>query len=154
MVGFFSGLSAQLEYSHLLSVSSHGFPSVCLSVLIVSSYRSMDNIALGPTLMTSFHLTYLFEDLIFKYSLQSEIPGIKTSIYDDTNELIYETETDSQTQKTNLWLPKEKGSRGGINQEFGISRYKLLCIKQINNKVLLYSTGNHIQYLIINHNGI
>ena len=25
---------------------------------------------------------------------------------DDTNELIYETEIDSQTQKTNLWLPK------------------------------------------------
>ena len=27
----------------------------------------------------------------------------------DTNELIYETETDSQTLKTNLWLPKGKG---------------------------------------------
>ena len=27
----------------------------------------------------------------------------------DTNELIHETETDSQTQKTNLWLPKRKG---------------------------------------------
>ena len=23
----------------------------------------------------------------------------------------------------------------------------------INNKVLLYSTGNYIQYLVINHNG-
>ena len=62
---------------------------VCVSVLIISSYKSMDHIALGPILMTSLHLTYLFEDLIFKYkylqiSLQSEIPGIKTSIYDDT----------------------------------------------------------------------
>ena len=27
----------------------------------------------------------------------------------DTNELIYRPETDSQTQKTNLWLPKRKG---------------------------------------------
>ena len=27
----------------------------------------------------------------------------------DTNELIYETDTDSETQETNLWLPKEKG---------------------------------------------
>ena len=27
----------------------------------------------------------------------------------DTNELIYKTEIDSQTQKTNLWLPKGKG---------------------------------------------
>ena len=26
-----------------------------------------------------------------------------------TNELIYKTEIDSQTQKTNLWLPKGKG---------------------------------------------
>ena len=31
----------------------------------------------------------------------------------DTNELIYKTETDSQ--KTNLWLPKGKGGGGGIN---------------------------------------
>ena len=27
----------------------------------------------------------------------------------DTNEFIYKTETDSQIQKTNLWLPKGKG---------------------------------------------
>ena len=33
----------------------------------------------------------------------------------DTNELIYKSETDSQTQKINLWLPKGKGRRG-INQ--------------------------------------
>ena len=29
----------------------------------------------------------------------------------DTNKLIYKTETDSQTLKTNLWLPK--GKHGG-----------------------------------------
>ena len=28
----------------------------------------------------------------------------------DTNELIYKTGTDSQTLKTNLWLPKGKGA--------------------------------------------
>ena len=33
----------------------------------------------------------------------------------DRNELIYEAETDSQTQKTNLWLPKGEGGGGGIN---------------------------------------
>ena len=27
----------------------------------------------------------------------------------DTNELIYKTETDSKTSKTNLWSPKWKG---------------------------------------------
>ena len=31
----------------------------------------------------------------------------------DTTELIYKIAVDSQTQKTNLWLPKGKG-RGGI----------------------------------------
>ena len=70
----------------------------------------------------------------------------------DTNELIYKTETDSQTQKTNLWLPKGKEG-GGINQEFGISRHKLLYIKQGTNKVLLQSKGKYIQYLLINYNG-
>ena len=40
-----------------------------------------------------------------------------------------------------------------MNWEFGMSRYKLLYREQINNKALLYSTGNYIQYLVINHNG-
>ena len=39
----------------------------------------------------------------------------------------------------------------GMDWEFGIS--KLLCIEWINNKVLLYSTGNYIEYSMINHNG-
>ena len=30
----------------------------------------------------------------------------------DTNELIYETETDSQTQRTDLWLPSGGGKAG------------------------------------------
>ena len=37
--------------------------------------------------------------------------------------------------------------------EFGISRCKLLYIEWINNKVLLNSTGNYIQYPVINYNG-
>ena len=42
---------------------------------------------------------------------------------------------------------------GGMDWEFGISRCKLLYREWINNKVLLYSTGNYIQYLVINYNG-
>ena len=38
----------------------------------------------------------------------------------DTNKLIYETETDSQTERMNLWLPWDKGAEGGIDWEFGI----------------------------------
>ena len=44
------------------------------------------------------------------------------------------------------------GGRGGKEWEFGISIGKLLYIEWINNKVLLYSTGNYIQYLVTNHN--
>ena len=42
---------------------------------------------------------------------------------------------------------------GGMDWEFGISRCKLLHIDWINNKVLLYSSGNCIQYPEIKHNG-
>ena len=40
----------------------------------------------------------------------------------DRNELIYET--DSQTQRTGLWLPRwaGEGRGGGMDWEFGISR--------------------------------
>ena len=31
------------------------------------------------------------------------------NLKNNTNELVYKTETDSQTWKTNLWLPKGKG---------------------------------------------
>ena len=45
---------------------------------------------------------------------------------------------------------KGKGGGGGMYWEFGISRCKLLHIEWINDKVLLYSTGNYIQYTVIN----
>ena len=46
----------------------------------------------------------------------------------------------------------EQTCRGGVEgfyKECGISRCKLLYIEWINNKVMLYRTGNHIQYSII-----
>ena len=70
----------------------------------------------------------------------------------DTNELICKTETDSQKQRTDLWLPRE-GGWGREGFEFVISRCKLSYIGWINNKILLYITGNHVQYPVINHNG-
>ena len=42
--------------------------------------------------------------------------------------------------------------RGGWRRDglqFGISRCKALYTEQINNRVLLYSTGNYIQYPVI-----
>ena len=49
-------------------------------------------------------------------------------------------------------VARGKGVGGGMEWEVGVSRCKLLYIERIN-KVLLYSTGNCIQYLMINHNG-
>ena len=68
----------------------------------------------------------------------------------DTNELIYKT--DSQTEDR-LVVAKGAGGGGGMEWDFGVSRCKLLHIEWINNKVLLYSSGNYIQYPKINHNG-
>ena len=43
--------------------------------------------------------------------------------------------------------------RRGMDWEFGVGRCELLCLKQITNKDLLYSTGNYIQHLVITYNG-
>ena len=40
-----------------------------------------------------------------------------------------------------------------MDWEFGISRCKLFYIEWIDNKVLLYTIRNYVQYHIINHNG-
>ena len=50
------------------------------------------------------------------------------NLKNDTNELIYKTEIDSQPQETNFWLPKGKGW-GGINEEFGSNIYTLLYLR-------------------------
>ena len=42
------------------------------------------------------------------------------SLKNDTNELIYKKETDSQTSKTNLWLQKGMCIGGGMDWGFGI----------------------------------
>ena len=48
-----------------------------------------------------------------------------------------------------------KGERvgGGMEWQVGVSRCKLLYIEWVENRVLLYSTENYIQYPMINHNG-
>ena len=39
-----------------------------------------------------------------------------------------------------------------MDWEFGVGRRKLLYLEWINNKLLMCSTGNYIQYPIINYN--
>ena len=47
---------------------------------------------------------------------------------------------------------REKRIGESADQEFGISRYKLLYTKQIKNKVPQYITENYIQYLVLKYN--
>ena len=44
-----------------------------------------------------------------------------------------------------LVVAKGESGGGGMGWEFGISRCKLLYREWIDNKVLLYSTGNYTQ---------
>ena len=63
----------------------------------------------------------------------------------DTNELIYKTKRDLQTEKVHVWLPGERwGER--IVRKFGMDMYKQLYLKWIINKNLRgYSTWNSVQ---------
>ena len=47
-----------------------------------------------------------------------------------------------------LVVAKGVGVGGGMEWEVGVSRCKLLYMGWINNRVLLYSTENYIQYQI------
>lgn len=49
----------------------------------------------------------------------------------NTNELNYEIETNSQTQRTELWLPGEEWGEGGMDGEFRGSKFKWLQNGQI-----------------------
>ena len=66
------------------------------------------------------------------------------------SEPIYVKEINSWTWRTELWLPGE-GGVSGMNWAFGVSRCKLLHLEWKSNEILLYSTGNHIQLLVIEH---
>ena len=60
-----------------------------------------------------------------------------------------------QTCDTEIRLVVAKGEGGGrgMGWEFGVGRCKLLHLEWLNDKVLLYSTGNYIQSPGINQNG-
>ena len=65
----------------------------------------------------------------------------------DTNELIYKIETNSQLENK-LRVPGGEGWGEGIVREFEIYMYTLLYLKEIISKDLLYSIGNFTQYYL------
>ena len=46
-----------------------------------------------------------------------------------------------------------KGGGSGMDRVFGVGRRKLLHLGWICNEILLYSTGNYIQSLVMEHDG-
>ena len=70
----------------------------------------------------------------------------------DTSQHIYNRNRFTDMEKRPVVAMWEIGW-GRMDWEVGISRYKLLCIGWTNNKILLYSTQNHIQYPMMNHSG-
>ena len=67
----------------------------------------------------------------------------------DKNNLIYKTEADSETQKTNLGLPQEKrGHKLGVLDE----QIYTQLYKTDKQQEPAYSIGNYIQSLVITYN--
>lgn len=64
----FWGLSPWLASGHLLVVSSHSHPLVCMSSVSSSLLEGTSLIGLQPTFMISFYLNYLVRGPISKYS--------------------------------------------------------------------------------------
>ena len=46
-----------------------------------------------------------------------------------------------------------QGGGSGMDWEFGVSRCKRLHLEWISNEILLYSMGNYIQSLVMEHDG-
>ena len=71
-----------------------------------------------------------------------------------TNELIYKTDIELQMVENKLTVTKGE-KRGVIHWDIRIHIDILLCIKQITNKDLLYSTGNSTltQYTVMAYMG-
>ena len=62
------------------------------------------------------------------------------------NDLIYKAEIETQTLRTNIWIPRVKG-RDGMNGDTGIDIYTLLilCIKKITIDNLDFSGGSMVK---------
>ena len=83
------------------------------------------------------------------YHMMSLICGIQNMTQ---NEPIYKAESLADVENR-VVVAQGECAGGGMGWDFGISICELLYIGWINNNILLYSTGNYIQYPVINHSG-
>ena len=93
-------------------------------------------------------------------TILSEVRQTKTHIvipliYGNQNmaQMNLSTNRNRLTGMENTVVAEGQAGGGRTDGEFGVGRCKLLRIEWIDNKALLYSTGNYSPYPGINHNG-
>ena len=64
------------------------------------------------------------------------------------------TEKKIMDMENRLVVAKGEAGGSGMDWEFGVSRCKLLPLEWISNEILLYSTGNYIQSLMMEHDNV
>ena len=64
------------------------------------------------------------------------------------------TETASPTQKTDKWPSVKRGKGEGAKWGYGIKSYKLLYIKYMISKDMLWSTRNYSHFSVITSPGV
>ena len=85
---------------------------------------------------------YLMIPFIYIYNVDTIIYIYMQNLKCYTNDIIYETESDPQIQRTDLTVAKGECSGEGKGWEFGISRYKLLHVEWIDSRSYCGAHGN------------
>ena len=116
---------------------------------ILLSHERVEIMASAET-WTDLEIITLSEVSLTEKDNYSVISYIWNLIKSDTNELIYKQK---QTHRScNQIYGYQRGHMERMtNQKIGIDIYTLLCIKQITNKDLVYSTRNSTQCLVITY---
>ena len=83
--------------------------------------------------------------------MSQDITYIWNLIY-GTNEPFHREENHGLGEQT--CCCQEEGGGSGMDWESGVNRGKLLHLEWISNEILLYSTGNYIQSLMMEHDNV
>ena len=71
------------------------------------------------------------------------------NLRDGTDEPVHREETNARTWRRGLWLPGGRGRHWPLE----VSRCRRLHLERRSNEILLYSTGNSIWSLAMEHDG-
>ena len=86
---------------------------MCVCVYVMKYYLDIKNNEIMSFVATWMNLEIITLSDISQRQIPYDITYMRSLKKNDINELIYKTGTDSQTLKTNLWLPKGKGCGEG-----------------------------------------